>query len=84
MHKSGRETSINQSVAIRRAADYLRSPILKIQSTLDDLPIPITAEALNVGQADSPDVITELFRMLYVTDVFTLKKHAVVCLRSFI
>jgi len=44
---------------------YLRSLILRIQSTQDDFPSPITAEALNVGQAEPPDAVIEFFRVLY-------------------
>ena len=51
--------------AVQEAAFYLRSLILKVQSAQDDLPRPITTEALEVGQADPPDAVLEFFRVLY-------------------
>lgn len=51
--------------SVQEAAFYLRSLILKMQRSQDDLPEPITVEALRSGQGPPPDDVLAFFRVLY-------------------
>lgn len=51
--------------SVQEAAFYLRSLIMKTQSKQEDLPSPITTEALHEGQVDIHGAIIDFFRVLY-------------------
>lgn len=51
--------------SVQEAAFYLRTLIMKMQSTQEDLPHPITVEAIKSGQGNAPAALLDFFRVLY-------------------
>ena len=50
---------------ISEAALHLRSAIMALKRHTEDLPHPLTAEALAKGQAFPPEILLQFYRVLY-------------------